>query len=113
MRPGAGKELRSYISDRASDCANVEQSSPRRSPLGPQTHPAALSHPSRPGFINHSLNFGGHFSNYLMFQWVPVNYLKWAKTLLKCVSPLSFSWGISLKETWRATLLRNGTHVKF
>lgn len=40
MRPGAGKELRSYISDRASDCAHAEQSSPRRSPLDPQTHPA-------------------------------------------------------------------------
>lgn len=68
MRPGARKELRSYISDRASDCAHAEQSSPRRSPLDPQTHPAASSHPSGPGFINHSLNFGGHFSNYLMSQ---------------------------------------------
>lgn len=91
MRPGVGKELRSYISDRASDHGNAEQSSPRRSPLDLQTHPAALSHPSRPGLINHSLSFGGHFSNYLMSQWVPVNYLTWAMTLLKCVAPSLFS----------------------
>lgn len=91
MKPGAGKELRNYISDRTSDCGNAEQSGSRRSPPDLQTHPAASSHPSGPGFINHSLNFGGHFSNYLMSQWVPVNYLKWAMTLLKCVAPLLFS----------------------